>query len=713
MKTIKILFAPALLLALSACSAEAQQVVKGTAITPMAQSASCAGSVCPGKQNTVDMPFFAQVQGPGKVALSLDSSTQSLVTGLGTPADGVYAGSGSASLISIAKGIFANGGSGGGGGGGVVTQGPAGSSAWLFALPANAANATNQGTEISSLATLITNTTGLATSSAQTTAQTSLNSLVTNTSGIATSALQATANTSLASINTSNTAIATGIGAPADTAWVSGSGSVIAILKTISGNGGGGGGGGGTVTQGPAGSSPWLFALPTGASTSALQTTANTSLASLVTNTTGLATAANQNTAQTALAAIVSSTAASSTAALQTTGNTSLASLVTNTTGLATSSNQSTANGSLATIATNTTGSATSALQTTGNTSLASLVTSRGTIADSAYAGSGSATEISILKGLYVTTNAAATPTVIQGAAGASAWLFALPTGASTSALQTTANTSLSSLVTNTTGLATASNQGTANTSLASIVTNTAAGATSSLQSTGNGSLATIATASGSPADTAWVSGSGSQIAMLKAIANNTSVSFSGVATAANQTSQLTQETTTATQSTTTATQSTATAAATGTQADTAYPGTGSGSIISLLKSVSVNTSSLVTGRLGSLGQSAGASSGAISSTNLTFEGASVNTGTTGGYLMVFNATAKPANGVTATGSSLTSGALVKCIHAPPNSTTSMAYGTHGITFSVGITAAFSTGTSCATFTTSPSGDFITLDTHS
>lgn len=71
--------------------------------------------------------------------------------------------------------------------------------------------------------------------------------------------------------------------------------------------------------------------LPTGAATSALQTTGNTSLATIATNSGTQATAANQST-----------------------GNTSLASIVTNTTGIATAANQTAANTSLATIATNT-----------------------------------------------------------------------------------------------------------------------------------------------------------------------------------------------------------------------------------------------------------------------------------------------------------------------------------------------------------------------
>lgn len=58
-----------------------------------------------------------------------------------------------------------------------------------------------------------------------------------------------------------------------------------------------------------------------------------------------------------------------------------------------------------------------------------------------------------------------------------------LPTGAATSALQTTGNTSLASIVTNTTSIATSALQTTGNTSLASVVTNTNVGGTASLTS--------------------------------------------------------------------------------------------------------------------------------------------------------------------------------------------------------------------------------------
>jgi len=112
------------------------------------------------------------------------------------------------------------------------------------------------------------------------------------------------------------------LGAPADTAWASGAGSVVALLKTLAGY-----------------------------------------LASLVTNTTGGATGAGQTTANTALTAIAASTAAGATAANQTAGNTNTAASAT----------------SLAALVS---GGATAARQDTGNTSAAAIVTAlAGTLA--------------------------------------------------------------------------------------------------------------------------------------------------------------------------------------------------------------------------------------------------------------------------------------------------------------------------------------------
>lgn len=71
---------------------------------------------------------------------------------------------------------------------------------------------------------------------------------------------------------------------------------------------------------------------------------------------------------------------------------------------------------------------------------------------------------------------------------------ISLPTGAATSALQTTGNTSLSTIATNSGTQATAANQTTGNTSLATIATNSGTQATAANQTTGNTSAATTAT---------------------------------------------------------------------------------------------------------------------------------------------------------------------------------------------------------------------------
>ena len=66
------------------------------------------------------------------------------------------------------------------------------------------------------------------------TALTSLSSIVTNTTGIATAANQSTGNTSLATVATNTGTTATASGTPADAAWGgSGSSTIIAALKAI------------------------------------------------------------------------------------------------------------------------------------------------------------------------------------------------------------------------------------------------------------------------------------------------------------------------------------------------------------------------------------------------------------------------------------------------------------------------------------------------
>lgn len=99
------------------------------------------------------------------------------------------------------------------------------------------------------------------------------------------------------------------------------------------------------------------------------------------------------------------------TSALQTTGNTSLSTIITNTTGVSTAANQTTGNASLSTIATNTTG-------------LNSLTKNTGIV---------DANTIRVSPATDVTQ-------------AISAVSLPLPSGASTSALQTTGNSSLSSI---------------------------------------------------------------------------------------------------------------------------------------------------------------------------------------------------------------------------------------------------------------------------
>jgi hypothetical protein len=121
-----------------------------------------------------------------------------------------------------------------------------------------------------------------------------------------------------------------------------------------------------------------------GAATSALQTTGNTSLASIdgKVPAKGSATSANATPVVIASdqAAVPVTVSGVATAANQATSNTSLATIATNTTGASTAANQATSNTSLATIATNTTGASTAAKQDTGNTSLATIAASVGPV---------------------------------------------------------------------------------------------------------------------------------------------------------------------------------------------------------------------------------------------------------------------------------------------------------------------------------------------
>lgn len=92
------------------------------------------------------------------------------------------------------------------------------------------------------------------------------------------------------------------------------------------------------------------------------------------------------------------------------------------------------------------TGAATATNQATANTSLTSLNTVLGTQADTTWAGSGSGTVIALQK--YIATKIEATRALLAGTLTVN-----LPAGASTSAKQDTANTSLGSIDTKTPAL--------------------------------------------------------------------------------------------------------------------------------------------------------------------------------------------------------------------------------------------------------------------
>lgn len=109
--------------------------------------------------------------------------------------------------------------------------------------------------------------------------------------------------------------------------------------------------------------------------------------------------------------------------------------------------------------------SATSALQTAGNASLATIATNSALLSTSALQTAGN-NILSAIDTILSGTLAVGGTVAVSGSA--------LPTGASTSALQTTGNTSLATIVTNTTSIATSANQATANTALTAIQTSTA-----------------------------------------------------------------------------------------------------------------------------------------------------------------------------------------------------------------------------------------------
>jgi hypothetical protein len=109
------------------------------------------------------------------------------------------------------------------------------------------------------------------------------------------------------------------------------------------------------------------------------------------------------------------------------------------------------------------TGASTSALQTTGNTSLASILANQtnGTQVTQLAAGTALIGTVSINQTTPGTTNGVVLNAGANNVGSITniTGTISLPTGASTSALQTTGNTSLATIATNTTGISTAANQ--------------------------------------------------------------------------------------------------------------------------------------------------------------------------------------------------------------------------------------------------------------
>lgn len=173
-----------------------------------------------------------------------------------------------------------------------------------------------------------------ATSGLQTTANSTLSTIASQTSGVATAAAQATGNGTLATL-------VSNVGGTNDTAASSDTGnfSLMALFKrllqsftTLNSR---------TPALGSAlsaASTPVVIAsdqaalpLPAGAATSSLQTTGNTSLATIATASGTQATAANQAATNTKLDTVITNTTSIATAANQTSTNTKLDTVIANT----------------------------------------------------------------------------------------------------------------------------------------------------------------------------------------------------------------------------------------------------------------------------------------------------------------------------------------------------------------------------------------------
>lgn len=276
-------------------------------------------------------------------------------------------------------------------------------------------------------------------------------------------------------------------------------------------------------------------ALPSGAATSANQTTANSSLSTIATNTTGVSTAANQTTGNTSLATIATNSGTQATAANQTSviGSSSAGTAATNSElvgGVYRSAGETLTNGQQSALG----------LDSTGALLVSAKQTSTPwTVADTANisaAGGTSASVATQVAGKYTSV----LPTLTSGQAAAlavdsSTRLITAPlTSASvvTAELQDGSGNALSSTsgslnvnVTNEGTLATSANQTSEITQLTAINSNTSHLPASLGQTTSSNSFPVVLPSNYSPAMTADVQSSGT----ISAISGNVSILFNGV----------------------------------------------------------------------------------------------------------------------------------------------------------------------------------------
>lgn len=267
------------------------------------------------------------------------------------------------------------------------------------------ATAANQATQITSLSSIDTKLSSQATATKQDTGNTSLSSIDTKLSSQATASKQDTGNTSLSSIDGKLPSLGTHVTA-ASVAVNIASDQTVPVSGPL------------TDAQLRASAVPVSAAalpLPSGASTSALQTTGNTSLSNIDGKLGSLGQKAMSGSAPVVLASDQSAIPVSQSGTWNVNNVAGTVSLPT--------------------------GAATSAKQDTGNTSLSSIDGKLGSLGQKAMTGSAPVVIASDQSAIPASQSGTWNVTNVSGT-------VSLPTGAATSALQTTGNTSLSNLET-------------------------------------------------------------------------------------------------------------------------------------------------------------------------------------------------------------------------------------------------------------------------